>query len=357
MRIAAFSGLSTLGVLAALATVVVPAQAEGPTPPPQSSTKPQQFTLKREQMGSVAAGDAARARARKGDCVGALESFDAAIRSSIEPTLRRDRGLCHERLGNAYPAIDDFRAYLGASPDAPDADDIRERLVRLEEQTGAGGRATEMSSESAKNPGGSAAVSASISTGGPRKDYDSTRLEEDDDSGPLRRGKGWVVGPYFGARRWFFPSDISSSKYAETIGIRVAYAWTRTSSVFGEIGYERFNNSTQDPFSLSGLSGQLGYEARIPFSQANVDNMFILGLGVGYEHLFVNQNSIVSAGAGTYGAIAGRARLSYRHNLGPKAALEAGLDLGIGSFFVVGSGSGSYGGELLGLNAALLFGL
>jgi hypothetical protein len=357
MRIAAFSGLSMLGALAALTTATLSARAEGPTPPTQESTKPQQFTLKREQMGSVAAADVGRARARKGDCAGALESFDAAIRTSIEPTLRRDRGLCHERLGNAYPAIDDYRAYLAAAPDAPDGDTIRERLVRLEEQVGVGGRSTEISDSSAKNPGGSASASASVTTSGASKDYDSARMDEDDDTGPLRRGKGWVVGPYFGARRWFFASDVSTSKYAETVGIRVAYAWTRTSSWFGEVGYERFNNSTEDAFSVSGLSGQLGYEARLPFSQSNIDNLWIVGLGVGYEHLVVSQNSIAQSPVNTFGAFVGRGRFSYRHNLGPKAALEAGVDLGVASFFVVGSGSGSYTGEILGLNGALLFGL
>ena len=62
---------------------------------------------------------AARARARAGDCAGALPAFDAAIRVTIEPTLRRDRGLCHEKLGDPFPAIEDYRAYLVARADAP----------------------------------------------------------------------------------------------------------------------------------------------------------------------------------------------------------------------------------------------
>jgi hypothetical protein len=36
------------------------------------------------------------------------------------PTLRRDRGPRHERLGHPYPARDDYRAYLTAEPNAPE---------------------------------------------------------------------------------------------------------------------------------------------------------------------------------------------------------------------------------------------
>src|SRR5450755_1666012 len=65
-----------------------------------------------------AAADAARAKAVAGDCKGALDLFDEALRHSIDPTLFRDRGSCHEKLGNVYPAIDDYRSYVSQSPDA-----------------------------------------------------------------------------------------------------------------------------------------------------------------------------------------------------------------------------------------------
>src|SRR5258708_900192 len=104
------------------------AQIAGAAPPgagPQTG-KPSssQFTLRREEAGGPDA-SVARGRARAGDCAGALPAFDAAIRLTIEPTLRRDRGLCHEKLGDPFPAIEDYRAYLTARPDAPDADQIR----------------------------------------------------------------------------------------------------------------------------------------------------------------------------------------------------------------------------------------
>jgi len=91
------------------------------------------------------AGDAitlGRTRMAKGDYSGALEAFDAALRTSIDPTVHRDRGLCHEQLAHPFPAIDDFRIYLTALPDAPDAEDIRNRLNQLETANGLGGTGT-----------------------------------------------------------------------------------------------------------------------------------------------------------------------------------------------------------------------
>ncbi|HVJ93924.1 MAG TPA: hypothetical protein VM580_29245, partial [Labilithrix sp.] len=96
-----------LGVLLAASSAQAQPKSPGASPARSSS----QFTLRREEAGGAAA-QTARARARAGDCAAALPLFDAAIRSTIEPTLRRDRGLCHQNLGNAFPAMDDYRAYL-----------------------------------------------------------------------------------------------------------------------------------------------------------------------------------------------------------------------------------------------------
>src|SRR5687767_5687650 len=129
---------STACVALVFGSLLVPelaaAQAAKPAPhgPARSSS---QFTLRREDAGGADA-SVARSRARAGDCQGALAGFDAAINHTIEPTLRRDRGLCHEKLGHPFPAIDDYRAYLTARPDAPDSDQIRQRLAALEEQQG-----------------------------------------------------------------------------------------------------------------------------------------------------------------------------------------------------------------------------
>src|SRR5580704_11205041 len=92
-------------------------------PPPTKKQQP--LILQKQQLGTTGYALVARSRMRNGDCAGALEAFDAAIMHSIDPTLQRDRGLCHEQLGHPYPAIDDYRAYLTAEPDAADAEGIR----------------------------------------------------------------------------------------------------------------------------------------------------------------------------------------------------------------------------------------
>src|ERR1700759_5690695 len=107
-------------VVAGLIAADVPhAQEAGPTSP--RNYKPQPLNLQKEKLGTEAYATSARARMKAGDCAGALTSFDAALRTSDEdPTLFRDRGICHEQLGHPYPAIDDYRSYLTAVPGAQD---------------------------------------------------------------------------------------------------------------------------------------------------------------------------------------------------------------------------------------------
>src|ERR1700677_198649 len=78
---------------------------------PKPKYKAQPLNLHRDGPGSQAA-DRARARMKSGDCPGALDAFDAALSQSHDPTLYRDRGRCHEKLGHPFPAIDDYRIYL-----------------------------------------------------------------------------------------------------------------------------------------------------------------------------------------------------------------------------------------------------
>ncbi|MGH7328367.1 MAG: hypothetical protein ACREJX_08460, partial [Polyangiaceae bacterium] len=73
----------------------------------------------------------ARSRAAAGDCAGALDAYDAALETSVDPELHRDRGICHEKLGHPYPAIDDYRFYLTYRPNAADAESIHERMDNL----------------------------------------------------------------------------------------------------------------------------------------------------------------------------------------------------------------------------------
>jgi Tetratricopeptide repeat len=312
--------------------------------------------VEREQLGTISLSEQARARARRGDCAGALTVFDEAIKTTTDPTLRRDRGLCHEKLDDPYPAVDDFRAYLTARPDAPDSDDIRDRLGRLEARLGLGGPANGAKHASTSDDDPFHGPKASTAT-----HYDSTALEESDDSSPLRRGTGAVLSGYIGVRRWFAPTGGGSSAglWAETAGLRLGYSMTETSSILFEIGYERFNQPASSAITTNGLSLQLGYEARAPVR--GIDNNFIFGLSAGFDQLFNATNAVAMETVPNDGALYGRLRLGYRHNFGPGAALELDLDGGIGGTFIEASvppgTSTSQTIGLVGLDLALAFGL
>src|SRR5206468_5856924 len=91
----AHSGVVTLscmtrGRLFAIASVfAVLAPAGAAAAPKDPSGKSTPLQLHKDEPGGND-GTVARSRARSGDCAGALPSFDAAIRTTIEPTLRRD---------------------------------------------------------------------------------------------------------------------------------------------------------------------------------------------------------------------------------------------------------------------------
>src|SRR5580698_2701494 len=131
---------ATLAVALALGLVQGPARAQsGQSAAAQHEInrhyKAQPLNLHKEQLGTTAYAADARKRMAAGDFEGALTAFDAALRTdNADPTLYRDRGICHEKLGHPYPAIDDYRRYLTSASDAPDADSIRERLDLLQDK-------------------------------------------------------------------------------------------------------------------------------------------------------------------------------------------------------------------------------
>ena len=334
---------------AGLAVAAPPGGGGAASGPSKSSS---QFTLRREAAGG---GDAsvARTRARAGDCAGALPAFDAAINVTIEPTLRRDRGLCHEKLGHPFPAIDDYRAYLSARPDAPDADQIRERLARLEEQVGVGAQsaASFQERDESLHAGGSfsqgtqggkvSGSSGSSGSSSPRArarredavlgakpgeqergyDYYAAREQIADaaDSSPLRFGTGWIVGPFMMVPRYFVGSGVQKS-LAFAVGATFRYAWSSSLTFISEIGYAGIGESGQ-PSSSGGPLLFAGFEVRLPLDTWATNNI-ILGVGPGYEHYTV---------AGTKAAanvLAGRGRLGYRHVFGPTIGLEITADGG-----------------------------
>jgi hypothetical protein len=357
--------------------------------------KAQPLNLHREKLGSIGLGETARARMKAGDCSGAIESFDAALRTSADATLRRDRGLCHESLGDAYPAIDDYRAYLAVFPDARDADGIRERLAALEQTTlgyssastdapgdvegaqgaearsdaAAGGSASAGAAGTA-TPSAKASTSASApaSSAGTAMDY--ADREDDPQQAPLRRGKGWTVSPFLSEHKWgaspgrvALSSGASSSfgdggTWAECISLQVRRSFGPMSALFIEAGYEHFNSTGIDGPVVSGLTSQIGYEVRWPLD-VEFTNQFILGLGLGFEHLSVAPGEAQFASV-SMGAFVPRARAGWRRLLAPSAAFEASLDLGATNFFRYSKfpyDSNDPTTYLVGLNVALVWGL
>lgn len=347
-------GLVVLSCLAG-ALLIAPAASAQPkgAPPPSAAggagadRSNSQFNLKHDGQGA-AEGQAARGQARGGDCKGALTIFDAALRSSIDPALRRDRGLCHESLGNVFPAIDDYRAYLHARPDAPDADQIRQRLDALEDQTGTNksssanpskererdretggaGRASASASFSVGSEGASgkasAGGSASTSTDGKRdgnvdKIVEKERLVDSAESSPLRYGTGVVLGPFVHIPR-FWVGDRASSKLGYGVGLAFRYSTGSTLSLISELGYAGIGTSGE----ASSMSGPLlmgGVEARLPISRYAGDHILLRG-GLGYERQVVSGTRFITDN------VLGRFGLGYRHVFGSSLALELLADGG-----------------------------
>jgi hypothetical protein len=300
---------------------------------------------------------AARARALKGDCAGALDAYDQALRTSIDPNLHRDRGRCHETLGHPHPAIDDYRAYLTARPDAPDADDVRARLQKLERDAGIVGPeapADAKSGEKTDKSGVHVSVSlnATASTeGGGKKTLDAIendeRLDQQADDSPLRRGKGLVIGVGIGAAH-FGKSELG---WTETVGVDLRGSLSRISTLMLTIGYAHVN-STGSSSELGGAMLAAGYEARIALNP-RVTDALLLGATLGYENLKQRATGLV------YAAFLPQARLGYRHVFGPSLGLEAAFDGGIAFLSLTGAPAGadtSTTTALLGGHVALVVG-
>lgn len=344
----------------------------------------QPLVLQKEQLGSTSFAVAARARMRNGDCAGALDAFDAAIAHSIDPTLQRDRGLCFEQLGDPFPAIDDYRAYLTAEPDAPDAEGIRARLARLEQQTsGKSSQAADDDVPPATTEGGGATASGGVavsvgaggasadaggssggSTGGPapqRDTMDYVDRDNDEDKSPLRHGKGWSVAPYFAEHKWFFQNSNfgDAGTWAECIGLQLRYSFGRVPTLFVEGAYQRFNSDETAAAQIQGLTSQVGLELRFPLD-AEYDNQLIVAPGIGFDHIVLTSN-LLAGQSTSEGAIVPRARVGWRHLFDASAGIDLSADFGVGKFAQY-DGDFPFGGvqsetALVALNVALVWGL
>ncbi len=365
-----FLGLTLVLAAAHVVGVADAAPSTGKGQPPGPAQSSTQFALRREEAGG-ADGVSARARARAGDCAGALPAFDAAIRVTIEATLRRDRGLCHEKLGSPFPAIEDYRAYLVARADAPDADQIRDRLARLEEQAGVGGPSGQAVKERDDPNGFKASSQFALGTNtasssspssskdlkplGPKNgeqersfDYyaGQEKLVDVADGSALRNGSGVILGPFVSVPRYFVGNagkDVKSVlSYAVGAALRYSFG---SVSLISELGYAGIGESG----SLTAFSGPLvfaGVELRIPISKYASDQL-LLGVGPGWEHY------TVSGLGGALNVFSGRGRFGYRHVFGPSVGLEITVDGGPAYFKPSTGGDGTVLG-LIGGNYAVV---
>lgn len=96
--------------------------------------------------GGVKPDDAARAQAvvhfqqaersfEEGLYRDAIREFEAAYRLAPHPDLLFNLAQCHERLGEFGPAIERYRAYLKAVPEAKDAVMVSEAIAEMERQS------------------------------------------------------------------------------------------------------------------------------------------------------------------------------------------------------------------------------
>jgi len=324
---------------------------------PRYKTPP--LNLRKEALGSEGFAAVARARMRNGDCAGALEAFDAAVNVTIDGTIRRDRGLCHERLGNAYPAIDDYRYYLTLEPDATDADSIRARLVRLEQDTYGHSSASSGDTPDAAQP--APPPSETVAPRRPKRDaMEQVEHDHDELSSPLRHGTGWAIAPFFAEHKWAYSgaSFGDGDTWSECVGIQLRWSVTRAGALVLEGGFEQFNSGAAN---ISGLTSQLAYEGRIALDPEYNDQIFIAP-GVGYEY-FTLSPRLAGATATSGGAFVPRVRFGWRHMLATSTSLDLALDGGLtagalaqGSF-LSSSTSGSPTAGLVAFNLAVLWGL
>jgi hypothetical protein len=337
-----------------------------------SSTGSPPLVLQKEQLGTTAFATVARTRMRNGDCAGALDAFDAAIQHSIDPTLHRDRGLCHDQLGHPYPAMEDYRIYLTEEPDAGDAESIREKLARLEEQTSgapppksddddddvppkesisaslnanastSGGASGGASASGSAETGGSASGEASSGgSGGDQPDRLDT-VEHDNDTlhSSLRRGKGFGIGAAVGFQQWVtsgvpFSEPLSRS---ESIVVQLRYSFSHSLAVEAELGYLAFNSD--GVVSLSGVKTLLGLELRVPLDDSYSQQIYFRP-GIEFDAMTDSLNGI--SGSTGVDALAPELRIGWRPMLAKSMGLEISADVGETKF--VPAADFPYGGN------------
>ncbi|CAN5156703.1 hypothetical protein BH09MYX1_BH09MYX1_57450 [soil metagenome] len=290
-----------------------------------------------------AAAASARARATAGDCKGALDYFDQAIRASIEPELRRDRGLCHEKLGNAFAAVDDYQAYLSNAPNAPDREAIDARMKSLAAALPKDVIHAAPTSADLQHAVGQTPDRVTLSDDGSRRtpvDQDvHSRTQTDIDyaerrdveafGSSVRRGIGFLVGGYYAPGYW----ARSGFGFTQVIGARVGYAFAGASSLLLEVGY-RNNRGTGSASQSGGIQLALGYEARLALDRWSTNQILLAGF-LGFEDAKQDGSGLL------FRSFVPRGRIGWRHVFGPTIGLEFDADVGVAMTFAVDPPPGS----------------
>lgn len=308
-----------------LAALLTPASARAQDKPKYQPVT--DFRLSRASQSERLAA-AGRQQAAAGNCKRALDFFDQALRTSMDPLVVRDRGKCHDKEGNIRPAIDDYRAYLAAYPDAPDTDAINERLMALDAQYSAtDGKKRDPFAATAA---GAATVDRETKKGEGegddrerKRNYDAevSRAQMTDEAytSSLRRGKGGALGLQLGYRSLVGNNVQGLGGYL--VGLSGRYAFSESVSGIAELGYGAYGDSG----SISHypvVIGFLGAEGRFPLD-AFATHQLYAGGGLGIEHSVGNTSIDV-----TYYGVP-RGRLGYRYLLASTVGIEAGLDAGL----------------------------
>jgi len=347
---------------AATAAVALPIGRAYAQPQPVHGDKPQPLNLERAELGGAAQfANVGRARMRRGNYAGALDAFDEALRTSMDATLYRDRGLCHENLGHPYPAMQDYRTYLANSPQAPDSEAIGDRLRNLEDQVA--GRGPSVASDDAPPRGVNAgATEEEIKAAASPEVAAHPDIDQDPQRSSLREGSGWGFAAFFAGRKWIRDAGVASvstsESWAECLGAQLRYSIGSHGALLLEAGYEHFNSTSIDPEVVSGFTSLLALELRVPLG-GSYDNQLLVAPGVGYEHLVFSPSDL-SLSPYSEGAVTARVRAGYRHMLGASVALDLSLEGGWAAFFKYdGSTLDAHDstGDIVAANVAIAWGL
>jgi hypothetical protein len=236
--------------------------------------------------------------------------------------------------------MDDYRAYLAVSPEAPDSDDIRARLERLEVQTGVGGPSANGPAATAKSaedvPDEPALVdesAAGTSDNGKRKAIVKKTYDDEEDAyrnsdralaSPLRLGTGAVFGVYGDFRGTSAGGSITPS---EEVGGVIRWSFDKLNSLYGQIGYVRYEQSglstiaSSSAVAFGGIALGLGYELRIRLDP-NASNAILLGAL--FEYQYVTESVINTA----ENVLIPEGRIGYRRMFGYGFGIEAVGDIG-----------------------------